>query len=1163
MYKFLVKALKILLIGSLLVLGVLLVFGFVLSFGWPLWVGGFILIGLIGIGIGIYLLRKIWLRRREQRFVNEVVAQDEAYIRSLSERDRLDYKELQGRWKDAVETLRKSHLRKYGNPLYVLPWYMLVGESGSGKTTAVQSARLSSPFAEISSTSGISGTKNCDWWFLDNAILIDTAGRYTVTVDEGRDTDEWQKFLTLLKKFRKKESLNGLVVTVAADKLMADRPEPVEAAAKSVRRRIDELMYVLGTKFPIYIMVTKCDLVQGMTHFCDQLDESRLNQAMGVLNDDFSIAHAEFIYKAVALITERLKDLRLELFQKPGVNRQAAGILMFPEEFSKLKPGLDAFIRGAFQESPYQEKPILRGLFFSSGKQEGAPYSQLLRELGLVEAKEVLPGTNKGLFLHDFFSKILPGDRGLFAPTQRTLAWGRLTRNLGLTAWVAVCIALCGMLSFSFVKNLSAIREVSREYQQPIIFKNDIIADAATLDRYLDGIIGVEDKNRRFLIPRLGLRESRNVEMRLKSAFCVKYQEGFLASFDSRKAANMARFSAATPNETLGRHVYHLVRRILLVQAKIEGKGLAAISRQEQPNFIPLLAQAGDPIALPDLDAKLSRMYAHYVLWQADRSALNAELNHLQKWLKHILTLDGVTLNWLADWVNADPGLSPVRMSDYWGNVRFEEDVPQAFTIDGKNRIDLFVSEIEAALYDPLALAGKKLDFYKWYDQRYLTAWNGFATVFASGPDTLEDREKWARIASRIGSEQDPYFTLLGAMARHLEPYGDMAGRPAWVDFVSDFQMAWKEAQVLGKTEGLEDSPLVKKATRQVQKVVQKAERTAGIRTERLLDSGALLLAGQALVLYRELLVEITPVASSRRLGYQMAADFYRHEETTGSGESAFMRAYDQVDVLKGILSDPGRDLAIMDRLIAGPVTFLHEFSVREAACHLQETWERQVLLDVHNIPHLDVTQLLMGDRGLVRKFIDGPAAPFIDRSMQRGYYPFTRKEKTVGFVQPFMSYLNRAERAYRTAQSTYTVVVRAEPTGANPEARVRPHQTLLQLHCREGRTQLVNLNYPVSSSFAYSPQACNDVTLTVDIGNLSLTKTYSGYLAFPDFIRDFIGGRRRFPAGEFAEHQLALRQMNVEYISIAFGFQGHEPVLDFLSAASEPVPEAIAACWD
>lgn len=1163
MYTFLVKCLKALLIVSLVVLAVLLVFGIVLSIGWPFWVGGVILIGLFGIGIGIVLLRKIWHRRREQRFVNEVVAQDEAYIRSLSEKDRQDYKELQARWKEAIDTLRKSHLRKYGNPLYVLPWYMLVGESGSGKTTAVQSARLSSPFAEISGTSGISGTKNCDWWFFEKAILIDTAGRYTVPVDESRDSGEWQKFLTHLKKFRKKESLNGLVVTIAADKLLEGKPEPLEASAKLVRRRIDELMYVLGTKFPIYILVTKCDLIQGMTHFCDQLDESGLNQAMGALNRDYSKPHSDFIHQTIAAIVEQLKDLRLLLLQKPGVSPSAPGILMFPEEFAKLKAGLDAFIRGAFQENPYQEKPILRGLFFSSGKQEGAPYSHLLKELGLIDHKEILPGTSKGLFLHDFFSKILPGDRGLFAPTQRALAWGRLTRNLGVTAWLAICIALCGMLSFSFVKNLSAIREISQEFQKPIIFQNEIMADAITMDRFLGAVIGVEQKNRRFRIPRLGLRESRSVERQLKANFCDKYHEGFLSPLDNQTSIQMARFSAATPNETLGIHVSHIVRRIHLIQAKMEGKGAEALYRRTHPAFMPFVAHAGDPMTIPDLDEKLSRLYLHYILWQSDTSVLNEELNHLQKWLQQILTLHGVTMNWLVDWVNADPAVSTVLMSDYWGNVRFEEDVPRAFTIDGKNRIDLFVFEIEAALYDPLIIAEKKLDFYKWYDQGYINAWQDFAAVFSSGPETLEDKEKWARIASRIGSEQDPYFLLFDAMALHLEPYADASEIPAWVDFVFDFQMAKHEAAIREKKEGAPDSTLIKKAARQVQSTIQKTERVIGVTSERLLDSGNLLLAGQALALYRASLSEITPATSSRRLSYQLASEFYESDGASESGGSAFDRAYDQADALKGVLSDPGRDLAAMDAIIGGPAAFLHEFTIREAACYLQNAWEKQVMLEVRDIANQNVNQLLMGDGGPARKFIDGPARPFIDRSMQKGYYPVMKKGKSIIFPQAFLSYLDRGERAYRTAQSMYNVVVRAEPTGANQEARIRPHQTVMQLQCMAGASQLVNLNYPVSKNFTYSPHACSDVVLTVSIGNLLLTKAYSGYLAFPLFIKDFEKGPRRFPAREFPEDQLVLRQMGVEYISMGFNFQGHEPVLDFLSVAAEPVPGVIAACWD
>jgi type VI secretion system protein ImpL len=48
-----------------------------------------------------------------------------------------------------------------------------------------------------------------------------------------------------------------------------------------------------------------------------------------------------------------------------GPEKTDPALMMFPEEFEKLEPGINAFMRGAFQENPYQETPILSGdLFF-------------------------------------------------------------------------------------------------------------------------------------------------------------------------------------------------------------------------------------------------------------------------------------------------------------------------------------------------------------------------------------------------------------------------------------------------------------------------------------------------------------------------------------------------------------------------------------------------------------------------------------------------------------------------------------------------------------------------------------------------------------------------------------------------------------------------------
>jgi len=194
------KILKVFLMASIVVLVVLLVFGLVLLMQWPWWVALFLLLLVAGLVIGGVTLLKVWAKRREQRFVQEVLDQDESRMKAMSAKERDDLRELQERWKEAVGTLRKSHLKKQGNPLYVLPWYLVVGESGSGKTTSLSSAKLASPFADSARTAGISGTRNCDWWFLENAIVVDTAGRYTIPVNGEPDKEEGQKLHSLLEK---------------------------------------------------------------------------------------------------------------------------------------------------------------------------------------------------------------------------------------------------------------------------------------------------------------------------------------------------------------------------------------------------------------------------------------------------------------------------------------------------------------------------------------------------------------------------------------------------------------------------------------------------------------------------------------------------------------------------------------------------------------------------------------------------------------------------------------------------------------------------------------------------------------------------------------------------------------------------------------------------
>src|SRR4030065_751711 len=97
-------------------------------------VGLFLLLILLGLGMAFLFFLKVWSNRREEHFVQQIIDQDESHLKILAGKEKDDLKDLQNHWKEAIEALRRSHLRKYGNPLYVLPWYMVIGESGSGKT---------------------------------------------------------------------------------------------------------------------------------------------------------------------------------------------------------------------------------------------------------------------------------------------------------------------------------------------------------------------------------------------------------------------------------------------------------------------------------------------------------------------------------------------------------------------------------------------------------------------------------------------------------------------------------------------------------------------------------------------------------------------------------------------------------------------------------------------------------------------------------------------------------------------------------------------------------------------------------------------------------------------------------------------------------------------
>src|SRR5579872_1934214 len=194
-----------------------------------------------------------------------------------------DALQLRERFEEAVGTLKQE--KRAGRNLYDLPWYIIIGPPGSGKTTALVNSGLNFPLAQKfgkQSVRGVGGTRNCDWWFTDEAVFLDTAGRYTTQdSDQSADSAGWAEFLNLLRKYRRRRPLNGVLVAMSVADLLTLSSTDTDANIAAVRRRLDEVNRHLSITLPVYLIITKCDLIAGFTEYFDDLGVEGRAQVWG------------------------------------------------------------------------------------------------------------------------------------------------------------------------------------------------------------------------------------------------------------------------------------------------------------------------------------------------------------------------------------------------------------------------------------------------------------------------------------------------------------------------------------------------------------------------------------------------------------------------------------------------------------------------------------------------------------------------------------------------------------------------------------------------------------------------------------------------------------------------------------------------------------------
>jgi type VI secretion system protein ImpL len=431
--------------------------------------------GLIFLWAVVVLCSQAWAKRTDKQMISELAAPQADPLAQARDEEAAD---LRLKFEDALLRLKEvpSKSRRSKQYLYELPWYIIIGAPGSGKTTALVNSGLEFPLMDRlgpNAVQGVAGTRNCDWFLAEDAIFLDTAGRYT-TQDSHQPVDSaaWNGFLNLIKKYRPRQPINGVLVTMSMSDLLQGNAEERRRHAGEIRQSVQELCKVLSIRFPIYMLFTKCDLISGFSDFFSDLDREERTQVWGETFPENATTPAQDSIVGFGTgfekLLQRLNQRTFRRIQEEKDIQLRGHILDFPRQMALLKSAMMDFLGAVFSASRYQNTPMLRGVYFTSGTQEGTPIDQVLGRLADVfgldrQSQPVFSGRGKAYFITRLLKEVIIPEAklaGIDRSVERRRCWLQWAAYGCLLTLMAVTAALW---SVSYARNKRSLDEVQAQ----------------------------------------------------------------------------------------------------------------------------------------------------------------------------------------------------------------------------------------------------------------------------------------------------------------------------------------------------------------------------------------------------------------------------------------------------------------------------------------------------------------------------------------------------------------------------------------------------------------------------------------------------------------------------------------------------------------------------
>ncbi len=704
---------------------------------------------------------------------------------------------LSSAMKDALATL-KSARGKGGDYLYDLPWYVIIGPPGAGKTTALVNSGLKFPLARgatPAAVAGSGGTRYCDWWFAEDAVLIDTAGRYTTQdTDTKAEKSSWFSFLDLLKTNRPRQPINGVLVAISVEDLLTSSPEEIAAHADAIRARLLELHERLKVDFPVYAVFTKADLIAGFNEFFGQLTEPQRRMVWGHTFQTADktrnmIGDVPPEYDAlIERLNERLPD-RLQDEHNPTARAQIFG---FPSQMATLKRSIVDFLTRVFEPTRYHANATLRGFYFTSGTQEGTPIDQLIgalsRNFGSDHAGAAsFSGKGKSYFLTELVQKVVIGESGWVSTDLGAARRTTALRIAGFATVALLSLAALGLWWTSFSRNSDLITATNYGLSDYRSAAAPVLQETTISDRNFSRVLPLLHKLRNMptgyatkaeptpTLATFGLSQ----RDRLQNATEITYQQALERMLRSRIIFRLEEQLEANANNP--GFVYEALKVYMMVggQAKLDRELVTSWMRLDwAENLFPGPANAKGREALEehlaamlDLDEGTGEPIVKLNQSLIEQSQRTLRRLSIAERAYELLRTQSRSES-QKDWVVSQRGGSDVRLvfEGVTGEDLDQIRVPYFYTYDG------FQNAFIAKLGD----IGDQIERERWVlgenlDQQAITA--QYATLF---PDLMKLYSRdyaasWQRMLKRLKlrplNADKPRYVALSAIAAATSPF--------------------------------------------------------------------------------------------------------------------------------------------------------------------------------------------------------------------------------------------------------------------------------------------------------------------------------------------------------------------------------------------------------